>query len=119
MIWYYQTRTSEEFEELPYIWVRSVEIVREPNRTLMARGVVAGIAGLGLWFMIGLVTSFALLMLGVILILMGAQGKEAYYQLRSDRLSEKELERWRIPFRGSMEFMATIGTMTGKPLTDI
>ena len=28
-LWYYQTRTSEELEELPYIWVRSVELVRE------------------------------------------------------------------------------------------
>ena len=99
--------------------MRSVELVREPDRSLQTKGVLAGILGMILWFVIGLITSALMVILGVILILVGSKGKEAYYILRSDRLDAKEQERWRIPFQGSMDFIATIGTMTGKPLTDM
>lgn len=118
MLWYAQNGAREEVAELPYVWLRSVELVREPNRGLMVRGTLAGILGLLMWFALGFATSILMVGLGVILIFAGAQGREAYYQLRSDRINEKEQARWRIPFQGSMNFIVAVGERSGKPLAE-
>ncbi|MBI2887875.1 MAG: hypothetical protein HYY02_11785 [Chloroflexi bacterium] len=104
--------------ELPYIRLQSVELVRQPSHRLMTAGTALAILGFLLWYFLGLVTSFLAVMAGIGVLVYGAQGREAYYQLRTYQMAPNEERRWRIPYRGSMDFIVTVGQRSGKPLVE-
>ncbi len=107
---------GDSFSELPYLWLRSVDVISEPDRKVMAKGTVLGIAGILMYALLAFATSLLVVIAGVGLILYGAKGHEAYYQLTSERLSKEEQARWRIPVRGAFGFIVAIGERSGKPL---
>lgn len=118
VLWYAERPSGEEVAELPYFRLRSVELVRLPNHRFMAGGTALAILGFLLGVYFGFFTSVFVVALGLGLILFGAQGKEAYYQLHGNLLSREEQARWRIPYRGSMDFIVTVGQRSGRRLTE-
>jgi len=105
---------SETFVELPYFHVRSIELVRPPNHRVMTTGLVVAIAGLFIGFGIGLYTPFLMIPAGVGMIIYGSvSGKEQYYQIDTGGTPPIDKDLWRVPYRGSMEFIAIVGERSG------
>lgn len=118
VLWYRETPAGEEVAELPYYRLRAVELVREPSHRLMAGGTALAILGFFLMQYLEFFTGPLALAFGIGLVVLGARGKEGYYQLSADNLTKDEQRRWRIPYRGSMEFMAAVGQRSGRRLTE-
>ena len=118
VLWWASQPQGEAVQELPYGRLQAVELVRLPNHRLMASGTALAILGFLLWIFLGLVTPFLVVAAGIGLILYGAQSKEAYYQLRSYQMPPQEEAHWRIPYRGSMDFIVAVGQRSGKPLKE-
>jgi len=118
VLWYAQTPAGEEVADLPYYRLRSVVLVRNPNHRLMAGGTILAVAGFLLTAYIGFITGPLAIIFGVGMVLLGAHGKEGHYLLRGEGLSAEEQRRWRIPYRGSLDFMATIGQRSGRKLQE-
>lgn len=114
---YDQTRSGAyDMPELPYSRLSSIELVRPPNHKMMAGGTVISLGGVFLTVFYGLVTTILLALAGLVFIVLGSMGKgnEPYFQLHIADASSGEQRLWRVPYRGSMEFMAAVGTRTGK-----
>ena len=105
---------KEVLTELPYNRLRSVESVRPGDHRMMAGGTALVLLGLFLGVYIGLYTPLLAVPLGLGLIFFGAKGKEVYYQLHGADPTPKDQTTWRIPYRGSMEFLAVVGDRSGR-----
>ena len=118
VLWYAETPKGEELAELPYYRLRSVELVREPSHGLMVGGTVMALLGFLLSLYLGFITGPLAIAFGLGMLFLGAYGKEGYYQLNGDNLSQEEQARWRIPYRGSMDFIVVVGQRSGRRLNE-
>lgn len=113
----YEQRSKDEgpLPQLPYARLTSIELVHPPNHRKMAGGVLVAFGGLFITFYFGMFTTILLVPVGVGLIVFGAMGNgnQPYYQLHANGSTPKEQALWRIPYRGSMDFMGAIGSRTG------
>ena len=108
-------RTSASLPQLPYTRLKSIELVHPPNHRKMIGGVLVAFGGLFATFYFGMFTTILLVPLGIGLIGFGAMGNgnQPYYQLHVLSATAKELALWRVPYRGSMDFLSVIGSRTG------
>jgi len=98
------------FAQVPYARVDSIDLVRPQNQKLILGGGVLIILGLFLFGAVGLYTGLISIPLGIVLMVMGGRGgKEVFYELRSNDGMPGGQEQWRVPYRGSMEFIAVVG----------
>ena len=118
VLWYAETPKGEELAELPYYRLRSVELVRAPSHGLMVGGTVMTLAGFLLSLYLGFITGPLAIVFGLGMLFLGAYGKESHYQLNGDNLSREEQARWRIPYRGSMDFIVVVGQRSGRRLNE-
>ena len=110
---------KEEAQELLYARVGSIELVRPTNHPMMVGGTILALSGLFVTVTLGFFTTILVVPFGLAFIFLGArgQGKEPYYQLHINNATRREKALWRIPHRGSMDFMGAVGYRTGwKPI---
>ena len=103
----------EEVWELPYTRLTSVEMVKLPHFKLMIAGTLAVVGG-AMMTKLGLFTSWLAIAAGVGMLLFGAIGREAYYQLRAHGMTKEEEARWRLDRWGSGSFVSTIRSIIGE-----
>ncbi len=105
----------ESISELIYNRIASVERVSAPNHKLMIGGTLMVLAGLFLGVYIGLYTPYLAVPAGLAVIIFGAigGGMPVCYRLESRGASPEEQAKWLVPYRGSMQFIATVGDRSG------
>ncbi len=112
-------KEKEQLPELPYSRLSRIELVRPPNHPMMIGGTVMALGGLFLTFFVGLFTPMLAVPVGIGVIILGGTGagKPRYFQLHSAGATKLEQALWRIPYHGSMDFIAAVGTRAGnKPI---
>lgn len=115
VIRYRQSDGGDDFHQLPYNRIESIELVYKPRHGLMFAGTV--LAVLGMFFFMASVARFTgipAVVAGIALILVGSRGRRGFYQLRLYNPEPEEEERWRIPIRGTASLVATIRSATGQ-----
>ncbi len=118
LVRYQLTKEGELVSYSAYRRIQSVELVRKPQHKLMVMGTILGVCGFILYFYWGLITAIPTFFFGVGIIIYGGQGKAVYYQLHLSDMTSQEKEIWRIQIRGSKDFIAAIGDITGKRLVE-
>ena len=98
--------------EIPYQRLSSVELVKEPFHKLMIAGTLMIIGGAILTTVIYITSWFAII-IGAGSLVYGAIGRKSYYQLHSDRMTDKDEVLWRLPYWGSGSFIRTIRRIVG------
>lgn len=100
--------------QVPYARVDSIDLVRSQNQKLVLGGGVMIVLGLILAGVIGLYTGFLAIPFGLVMMFIGSRdGKEVFYELRSTDGMPGGQEQWRVPYQGSMSFIATVGERSG------
>lgn len=106
---------QEEFYDLPYPSIESVELLRRPQPRVAIGGIALAFSGVMLWTM-GLVSALPVIVVGVGVIIWGARGREGYYQFRGYQMTEQEVVRWQVRFQGSARFIAAVGEHVRRPM---
>lgn len=105
---------KETATELSYMRVRGIEKVRPPNHRIMTGGTLLAVGGFLISMIVGLYTPLLLVPAGVGMILFGARGRDAFYQLQTSGATPADEARWRVPYNGSMQFIAEVCDRTGR-----
>ncbi len=115
VIHYRQKSRGEEFRELSYHRLASIETIKTPRHNLMMSGTVIIISAILLTY-VGLifVTSIPVFLIGLFLIIYGGFGKEGYYQLHIYDAARGEERPWRVQYWGSSHFIATLRGIIGE-----
>ena len=104
---------SQVHHELPYAELESIAEVRGKDRRRIALGaavVAVGLATMFVWF---LILPIVAVVMGGVIILQGAVGRPAYYQLKARGMEGRALRRWQVKHYGAGSFIASISEMTG------
>lgn len=101
--------------EIPYAQLEAIEEVRVVDRRLLSLGTIIGLAGLLASLSWGLVTPLLASFLGFGLALYGIiSGRPGFYQFRGRWTRREDLRHWRLPYKGSGGFIASIVNVTGQ-----
>ena len=96
---------NESFREIPLLGMTAVEELRVIDHRIMTIGVVLVISGVIIIATWVLFTAFLAVIAGVIAMVLGAKGKVIGHQVQSPRISERELDMWRLPSWGADNFI--------------
>ncbi len=99
--------------EMPYISLERIAEVQSPDHRKMFLGFLISAAGLAAMFFWYLVIPIIALVVGMLVLLQGAVGRPAYYQLEGRGMDGRELRRWQIRHYGAGSFIASISEITG------
>lgn len=107
---------AEDFRQLPYAKISSVEATRMPNHRFMVTGTLIGISGVFITLTLGFFTTILAVPAGIALIILGSRGwgNQQYFQLHAPGSTPKEQALWRIPYAGSMDLMVAIQSHTAR-----
>ena len=100
--------------ELPYEEFDDIRAVNESNHKLLGLGALLVIASIASMLFLGLFLPLAGVGLGGYVLLIGAMGRPAYYQIEAEEIDSDDLWLWRINHRGGGSFIATIRVIMGK-----
>jgi len=101
--------------EIPYPQLEAIEEVRVVDRKLLFLGTVVGVAGLGASLGWGLITPLLASFLGFGLAFYGIiVGRPAYYQVVGRSTPPGDLPLWRLPYKESRSFIASLVNVTGQ-----
>ena len=103
---------NESFREIPIQGIKEVEMLRETDHKIMALGLVLVVSGVILIATWGLVTAFLGVVAGIIALFLGSRGKIAGYQIKSDRIPDREFEMWLLPKWGTENFVRKLRVIT-------
>jgi len=105
----------EEFWELSYARLTSVEIIKLPRHKMMIAGALLIIGG-AILSNVGFITSWLAIIAGIGAILFGGIGREAFYQFHANSMTKEETARWRLTYWGNGSFVRTVRTVIGDRL---
>ncbi len=111
---YVQAPQGEELRELPYTRLIGMELVNAPRHPLMILGTLVTLGGVYLAMFWGFVLTLVSIPFGLIMVVLGGVGREAYYQLRAQGMSKDEERLWRVDYRRSQHFINTLQTIVGE-----
>ncbi len=115
VIRYVQKPTREEFLELPYARLTSIETIKTPRHNLMIAGTAVIIGAVFLFLTLFVViTLLPAIIMGLAMIIYGGMGKEGYVQLHIHGATSGEERPWRVKWQGSGSFIATIRSVIGQ-----
>lgn len=117
LIRYRETGKGEDYRQVAYTQLETVELVKKARHPLMITGTLLSIVSLGLLFYIP-VSATILFILGVALVIIGGVGKEAYYQIHIRGLPKEEERLWRVNHPRSGQFIATVKNIIRDELPD-
>ena len=103
---------NESFREIPIYGIKEVEMLRETDHKIMSLGLVLVVSGVILIATWGLVTAFLGIVAGTIALFLGSRGKIAGYQIKSDRIPDREFEMWLLPRWGTENFVRKLQVIT-------
>ena len=103
---------NESFREIPIQGIKEVEMLRETDHKIMALGLVLVVSGVILIATWGLVTAFLGVVAGIIALFLGSRGKIAGYQIKADRIPDRECEMWLLPRWGTENFVRKLQVIT-------
>ena len=105
---------SESFGEVPLGGISEVKKLRETDHKIMSVGSVLVVSGVILIASWGLVTAFLGVVAGIGALMLGSKGKVVGYQIRSDRISDREFEMWLLPSWGAENFVGKLQAITAE-----
>ena len=103
---------NESFREIPIQGIKEVEMLRETDHKIMSLGLVLVVSGVILIATWGLLTAFLGVVAGIIALFLGSRGKIAGYQIKSDRIPDREFEMWLLPRWGTENFVRKLRVIT-------
>ena len=103
---------NESFREIPIQGIKEIEMLRETDHKIMSLGLVLVVSGVILIATWGLVTAFLGVVAGIIALFLGSRGKIAGYQIKSDRIPDREFEMWLLPKWGTENFVRKLRVIT-------
>ena len=114
LIYYQENERGEEFSEIPYSRIESVEIVRSPIHKLMIAGTMLTIGGAIMAASMHFITSWPAMLAGIAALIYGGIGRESHYQIHAKEMTKLETDRWRLTYWGNGSFVKTVRTITGE-----
>ena len=114
LILYQEIDGIKEISEIPYTRLTSIEVVKLPRHKILIAGTMMIIGGAIMAATIQFITSWLAIFVGIGAIIYGGIGREAYYQLHANGMTNEETLRWRLIYYGSGSFIRTIQTITGE-----
>jgi hypothetical protein len=102
----------EELWEIPYARLTSIDVVRLPRHKMMIAGTLMVVGG-AIMSSVGFFTSWLAIVFGVIALIYGGIGREAFYQFHANDMTKEEATKWRLVYWGSGSFIRTIQTIRG------
>ena len=104
----------ESFREIPLLGITEVETLRETDHKIMSVGTVLGVSSVILIVTWGLLTAFLGVVAGIVALYFGSRGKIAGYQIKSDRIPDREFEMWLLPRWGTQNFIGKLQVITAE-----
>lgn len=102
----------ESFREIPLRGITEVEKLRETDHKMMSVGSVLVVSSVILIATWGLLTAFLGVVAGVVALFIGSRGKIAGYQIKSDRIPDREFGMWLLPRWGAQNFIGKLQAIT-------
>ena len=103
---------NESFREIPIRGIKEIEKLRETDHKIMSVGSVLVVSGVILIATWGLLTAFLGVLAGITALFYGSRGKIVGYQIKSDRIPEREFEMWLLPRWGAENFIGKLQAIT-------
>ena len=113
VIHYEEKEGLDELWEISYARLTSIEVIKMPRHKMMIGGSMMIIGGAIMAATIQFITSWLAIVVGIGAIIYGGIGREAYYQLHANGMTNEEALRWRLTYYGSGSFIRTIQAITG------
>ena len=105
---------SDSFREIPLLGMTEVEKLQVTDHKIMSIGAILVVSCVILMATWGLFTAFFGLIAGVVALVWGSKGKTVGYQVKSPRISESELDMWRLPNWGADNFVEKLQTIAAE-----
>ncbi len=102
---------SDSFREIPLLGMTEVEKLQVTDHKIMSIGAILVVSCVILMATWGLFTAFFGLIAGVVALVWGSKGKTTGYQVKSPRISESDLDMWRLPNWGADNFVEKLQTI--------
>ena len=103
---------NESFREIPIQGIKEIEMLRETDHKIMSLGLILVVSGVILIATWGLVTALLGVVAGIIALFLGSRGKIAGYQIKADRIPDREFEMWLLPRWGTENFVRKLQVIT-------
>ena len=111
---YMERAKGKLVRELPYSGLEGIRVVNVSNHALLATGTGLIVASLASMVILGFVLPLLGVAAGVYLLLMGAVGKPAYYQIEGPEVAPDERWVWQVNHQGSGSFIASVRMIVGE-----
>ncbi len=105
---------SDSFLEIPLLGMTEVEKLQVTDHKIMSIGAILVVSCVILMATWGLFTAFLGLIAGIVALVWGSKGKTMGYQVKSPRISESELDMWRLPNWGADNFVEKLQTIAAE-----
>ena len=105
---------SESFREIPLRGMTEVEKLQVTDHKIMTIGAILVVSSVILMATWGLFTAFLGLIAGIVALVWGSKGKVVGYQVKSPRISEREMDMWRLPNWGADNFVEKLQTIVAE-----
>ena len=102
---------SDSFREIPLLGMTEVEKLQVTDHKIMTIGAILVVSSVILMATWGLFTAFLGLIAGIVALVWGSKGKVVGYQVKSPRISEREMDMWRLPNWGADNFVEKLQTI--------
>lgn len=114
LIYYQENESGEQFSEIPYSRIESVEIVRSPRHKLMIAGTMLILGGAIMAASMQFITSWPAIFAGIVALIFGGIGRESHYQIHAREMTKLETNIWRLAYWGNGSFVKTVRTIIGE-----
>ncbi len=105
---------SDSFREIPLLGMTEVEKLQVTDHKIMTIGAILVVSSVILMATWGLFTAFLGLIAGIVALVWGSKGKVVGYQVKSPRISEREMDMWRLPNWGADNFVEKLQTIVAE-----
>ena len=105
---------SDSFREIPLLGMTEVEKLQVTDHKIMSISAILVVSCVILMATWGLFTAFLGLIAGIVALVWGSKGKTMGYQVKSPRISESELDMWRLPNWGADNFVEKLQTIAAE-----
>ena len=105
---------SDSFREIPLRGITEVEKLQVTDHKIMTIGAILVVSCVILMARWGLFTAFFGLIAGIVALVWGSKGKVVGYQVKSPRISDREMDMWRFPNWGADHFVEKLQTIVAE-----